>query len=85
MKNSNSNRMKPYCSRTGRHCHAMRGGMKANSTFEPSSGGIGIRLKIIRTRLIDTKIGRAPPMNPWLSTSKMTLGTESQSVGFSIR
>ena len=44
--------MKPYCSRTGRHCQARRGGRKANRTFEPSSGGIGRRLKTISTRLI---------------------------------
>ena len=51
-KKTRSSRMKPYCSRIGRHCQASRGGRNANSTFDPSSGGIGRRLKTIRTRLM---------------------------------
>ena len=37
-------------------CHAIRGGRNANSTCDPSSGGIGIRLKTISTMLMYTKI-----------------------------
>ena len=45
----------PYCSRTGRIWYSVRRSMNANSTFEPSSGGIGMKLKIISSRLIWTK------------------------------
>ena len=55
-KKSSARRMRnPYCSRTGRIWYSVSRSRNANSTFEPSSGGIGIRLKIIRTMLIRTK------------------------------
>ena len=58
-KNRMARRMKnPYCSRNGRIWYSVRRSRKANSTFEPSSGGIGIRLKTISSRLIWTNRSR---------------------------
>ena len=54
-RNSSAMRMKnPYCSRNGRTWYSVRRSMNANMTFEPSSGGIGMKLKIISSRLIWT-------------------------------
>ena len=50
--------MNPYCSRNGRIWYSVRRSMNANSTFDPSSGGIGMRLKIISSRLIWTNKNR---------------------------
>ena len=45
----------PHCSSIGRICQAVRGFISANITFEPSRGGIGIRLKMNRATLMMTK------------------------------
>ena len=59
---------KPYCSRNGRIWYSVRRSMNANITFEPSSGGIGMRLKIISSEVdpdeedqdLDDDAGRRP-------------------------
>ncbi len=46
----------PYCSSVGRICQTVRGFMSANITFEPSRGGIGIRLKMKSATLMKTNM-----------------------------
>ena len=63
-KNRTIRMMKPYCSRIGRTWYAVRRSRNANRTSEPSSGGIGIRLKSIRKMLIWTKRTRMSKSRP---------------------
>jgi hypothetical protein len=51
---STSRMRKPYCSSTGRQRHDICGLMAANSSFDPSSGGTGTKLKTMRNRLMRT-------------------------------
>ena len=45
----------PYWASIGRICQAWRGDRNRNSSADPSSGGIGIRLKIASMTLNTTK------------------------------
>jgi len=56
--------MKPYCARNGRTCHACRGERIRNNSAEPSSGGIGIRLKIASAMLKTTNRPMTSIPNP---------------------
>lgn len=49
-------RIRPYLSKDARTRRTDSTGNKAKSIFEPSRGGIGTRLKIARTRFINTTV-----------------------------